>query len=199
MLTPDKIDWVILAGGQGSRMGGVDKGLVKLNDKPLIEYVLAALQPQTDSITINANRSHKQYQQYAPVISDTFTQFPGPLGGIHAALTHTDTKQHDWVGFVPCDSPNIPSNLAQIFCQAWQADADILVAHDGDFYQPVFTLYHRRVADKLHDFLARDERKIIAFYDQCHTYRVDFSDLKQTFINLNTPEQLADFAQHLKE
>ena len=195
MLTPEKIDWVILAGGQGSRMGGVDKGLITLNDKPLVEYVIAALQPQTDSITINANRSHESYQGYAPVIADTFEQYPGPLGGIHAGLIHSG--KHDWVGFVPCDSPNIPPNLAAIFCQAWQPDADILVAHDGDFYQPVFTLFHRRVADKLHDFLARGDRKIILFYDECKTYTVDFSQLKETFINLNTPEQLADFSKQV--
>lgn len=76
MLKPQQIDWVILAGGQGSRMGGMDKGLVELNDKPLIEYVIEALQSQTASITINANRSHDIYQQYAPVIADSFTEFP---------------------------------------------------------------------------------------------------------------------------
>lgn len=193
MLKPQQIDWVILAGGQGSRMGGVDKGLVKLNDKPLIEYVLEALQPQTSNITINANRSHDIYQYYAPVIADCFTEFPGPLGGIHAGLNHPG--ENEWVGFVPCDSPNIPSNLAQHFCDAWNGKADILVAHDGEFYQPVFTLFHRRVVEKLHAFLERGERKIILFYDECNTVKVDFSNTKEMFINLNTPEQLKTFSQ----
>lgn len=193
MLKPQQIDWVILAGGQGSRMGGMDKGLVELNDKPLIEYVIEALQPQTASITINANRSHDIYQQYAPVIADSFTEFPGPLGGIHAGLSHPGNNE--WVGFVPCDSPNIPNNLAQLFCDAWHQEADILVAHDGEYYQPVFTLFHRRVLEKLHNFLERGERKIILFYDECNTVKVDFSNAKDTFINLNTPEQLKMFSQ----
>lgn len=192
MLTPEKIDWVVLAGGQGSRMGGVDKGLIKLNEKPLIEYVIEALQPQTSSIIINANRSHEEYQCYAPVIADHFSEYPGPLGGIHAGLSYPG--KNDWVGFVPCDSPNIPTNLADIFCRAWQDDADILVAHDGDFYQPVFTLFHRRVKDKLKAFLERGDRKIILFYDECKTYKVDFSHAKETFINLNTPEQLENYS-----
>lgn len=191
MLTPDKIDWIILAGGQASRMGGVDKGLIELNGKPLIEHVISALQPQVSSLMINANRNHAQYQKYAPVIADKFAEYPGPLGGIHAALSYSG--QHDWVGFVPCDSPNIPSDLVQRFCNAWQEDADILVAHDGDFYQPVFTLYHRRVLDKLTKFLERGDRKIIMFYDECKTIKVDFSDDKQTFINLNTPQQLQSY------
>ncbi len=198
MLKPQQIDWVILAGGQGSRMGGMDKGLVELNGKPLIEYVIEALQPQMSSITINANRSHDIYQQYAPVIADRFTDFPGPLGGIHAGLSRLGENQQGenlWVGFVPCDSPNIPNNLAQTFCDAWHEDADILVAHDGEFYQPVFTLFHRRVVEKLHAFLERGERKIILFYDECNTVKVDFSNAKDTFINLNTPEQLKTFSQ----
>ncbi|OEF30156.1 molybdenum cofactor guanylyltransferase MobA [Vibrio rumoiensis] len=191
MLTPKKIHWVVLAGGQGSRMGGLDKGLVKLNGKPLIEYVISALKPQASSIVINANRSQEIYQHYAPVIADIIAEYPGPLGGIHAGLTHYN--QHDWVGFVPCDSPNIPANLAEIFCSGWQEDADILVAHDGDYYQPVFTLFHHRVTNKLKDFLDRGERKITAFYDECKTYKVDFSNEKETFINLNTLEQLKHY------
>ncbi|HBV75739.1 MULTISPECIES: molybdenum cofactor guanylyltransferase MobA [Vibrio] len=191
MLTPEKIDWVVLAGGQGSRMGGVDKGLIKLNGKPFIEHVIEALKTQTSSIIINANRSHEEYQVYAPVISDHFANYQGPLGGIHAGLS--SPGDNDWVGFVPCDSPNIPTNLAETFCLSWKSDADILVAHDGDFYQPVFALFHRSVKDKLTMFLERGDRKAMLFYAECQAYKVDFSHAKETFINLNTPEQLKSY------
>ncbi|MGL5430384.1 MAG: molybdenum cofactor guanylyltransferase MobA [Vibrio sp.] len=189
-LQPSDTSWVILAGGQASRMGGQDKGLILLNGQPLIQHVLDKLAPQTPTLLINANRNQSQYQQFAPVISDELANYPGPLGGIHAGLTHAPT---DWVGFVPCDSPLICADLVARFCQAVQPDSEILVAHDGEHPQPVFTLWHKRVLPRLSAFLARGDRKIILLYDECHTCYVDFSDAPSCFFNLNTPQELAQF------
>lgn len=83
-LQPSDTSWVILAGGQASRMGGQDKGLIQLNGQPLVQHVIDKLAPQTPTLLINANRNQSQYQQFAPVISDEFPDYPGPLGGIHA-------------------------------------------------------------------------------------------------------------------
>lgn len=188
MLHPTQTSWVILAGGQASRMGGNDKGLVDFNGKPLIEYVLQRLTTQTSSITINANRNVDQYGQYAPVISDTYKDYPGPLGGMHAGLAASST---DWVGFVPCDSPFIDESIVERFCHAVEDSTDILVAHDGDFHQPVFTMFHKRVLPKLEAFLERGDRKIILLYKECNTKYVDFSDNPDCFVNLNTPEELS--------
>jgi len=190
MQSPTPISWVILAGGQATRMGGKDKGLVELNGTPLIELVQNKLAAQTQSIVINANRNSEYYQKYAPVICDQFTGYPGPLGGIHAGLLHAST---DWVGFVPCDSPLISDDLVARFERAIKPELDILVAHDGDHLQPVFTLFHKRVLDKLEAFLQRGDRKIILLYDECHTQYVDFSHDKSCFINLNTPQELEQF------
>lgn len=190
MLQPTETSWVILAGGQASRMGGKDKGLVELNGKPLIQYVFDKLSTQTDSIIINANRNVEQYSTLAPVVSDSFPDYPGPLGGIHAGLLHAGT---DWVGFVPCDSPQINSDLVARFCAEVQVDSDILVAHDGEYKQPVFTLFHKRVLPKLEAFLQRGDRKIILLYKECQTSYVDFSDSPTCFVNLNTPEELKQF------
>ncbi|WP_234495991.1 molybdenum cofactor guanylyltransferase MobA [Vibrio maritimus] len=191
MLHPTQTSWVILAGGQASRMGGNDKGLIEFNGKPLIEHVLERLATQTQSITINANRNQDKYGHYVPVISDTYPDFPGPLGGIHAGLASAKT---DWVGFVPCDSPFVDESVVERFCQAVKQDSDILVAHDGDFHQPVFTMFHKRVLPKLEAFLERGDRKIILLYKECHTEYVDFSDNPECFVNLNTPEELAKLA-----
>lgn len=190
MLLPTQTSWVILAGGQASRMGGKDKGLIELDNKPLIEHVIERLSPQADDILINANRNHEIYQAYAKVFSDQFADFPGPMGGIHAGLIHAS---RDWVGFVPCDSPLISSDLVARFCAAVREDTDILVAHDGDHQQPVFTLYHKRVLPKLTAFLERGDRKIILLYRECNTAYVDFNDSPECFVNLNTPEELAQF------
>ncbi|MCG9600688.1 molybdenum cofactor guanylyltransferase MobA [Vibrio sp. Isolate31] len=190
MLLPTQTSWVILAGGQASRMGGKDKGLVELNGSPLIQYVINKLSQQDVSITINANRNLDSYQAFAPVVSDSFPNYPGPLGGIHAGLKNANT---DWVGFVPCDSPQISDDLVERFCSAVKEDSDILVAHDGKFKQPVFTLFHKRVLPKLESFLERGDRKIILLYKECVTEYVDFSDSPNCFVNLNTPEELTQF------
>jgi len=190
MLLPTQTSWVILAGGQASRMGGKDKGLVELNGSPLIQYVIDKLSQQDVRITINANRNLDSYQAFAPVVSDSFPDYPGPLGGIHAGLKNATT---DWVGFVPCDSPQISDDLVQRFCAAVKEDSDILVAHDGEFKQPVFTLFHKRVLPKLEAFLERGDRKIILLYKECVTEYVDFSDAPNCFVNLNTPEELTQF------
>ncbi|MGF1817146.1 molybdenum cofactor guanylyltransferase MobA [Vibrio splendidus] len=190
MLLPTQTSWVILAGGQASRMGGKDKGLVELNGSPLIQYVINKLSQQDVSITINANRNLDSYQAFAPVVSDSFPDYPGPLGGIHAGLKNAST---DWVGFVPCDSPQISDDLVERFCSAVKEDSDILVAHDGEFKQPVFTLFHKRVLPKLEAFLERGDRKIILLYKECVTEYVDFSDAPNCFVNLNTPEELTQF------
>ncbi|MGR5333871.1 molybdenum cofactor guanylyltransferase MobA [Vibrio gigantis] len=190
MLLPTQTSWVILAGGQASRMGGKDKGLVELNGSPLIQYVINKLSQQDVSITINANRNLDSYQAFAPVVSDSFPDYPGPLGGIHAGLKNANT---DWVGFVPCDSPQISDDLVERFCSAVKEDSDILVAHDGEFKQPVFTLFHKRVLTKLEAFLERGDRKIILLYKECVTEYVDFSDSPNCFVNLNTPEELTQF------
>lgn len=192
MLQPTQTSWVILAGGQASRMGGKDKGLIELNHKPLIAHVIDRLSPQTPSILINANRNQDAYGQFGFVFSDQFKDYPGPMGGIHAGLVHAET---DWVGFVPCDSPQINNDLVERFCQAAQDDTDILVAHDGDHQQPVFTMYHKRVLPKLTAFLERGDRKIILLYRECNTRYVDFSDSPNCFVNLNTPEELSQFGQ----
>ena len=192
MLQPTETSWVILAGGQASRMGGKDKGLIELNQTPLIQHVITRLSPQTPRILINANRNQDVYSAFGFVFSDEFNGFPGPMGGIHAGLIHAET---DWVGFVPCDSPQINTDLVERFCQAVKDDSDILVAHDGDHQQPVFTLYHKRVLPKLTAFLERGDRKIVLLYKECNTRYVDFSDSPNCFVNLNTPEELAQFGQ----
>lgn len=193
MLSAEQTSWVILAGGQASRMGGNDKGLVQLAGKAMIEHVIDTLAPQTAEIAINANRNQDEYSQYGAVFGDKLQGYPGPLGGMHAAILHlTDAE---WIGFVPCDCPQLPHDLVARMAAACQADTDILVAHDGEHIQPVVTLLHRRILPKLEAFLDNGDRKIILLYRQCNMLTVDFSDQPNAFVNLNTPVELAQFGQ----
>lgn len=187
---PSDTTWVILAGGQARRMGGVDKGLVTLKGAPLIDHVFKRLTQQGANVAINANRNQKIYQKYGPVFPDIFEGFQGPLGGMHAAMKALDST---WLGFVPCDSPNLPENLLQKMYVAITPDTEILVAHDGQSVQPVVTLMKRCIFERLDTFLNNGDRKIILFYDVCQTQYVDFSDCQDAFINLNTPEELEKY------
>lgn len=188
MIALSKINWVILAGGQASRMGGKDKGLMDFNGKPLIEIICEKLNPQVANLMINANRNIECYSQYAPTFKDQITGFAGPLAGVHSALKHS--SHFEWVGVVPCDSPNLPCNFVQRFIESNIKDDEILVAYDGQHIQPVFALYHRSVLPKLEIFLKNGDRKIKLFLEQCKIQHVDFTCYPEMFVNLNTPTEL---------
>lgn len=188
MIDKAKVTWVILAGGQARRMGGQDKGLIQFHDKPLIEHIVKALRSQISNLMIIANRNIEAYQQYAPTFQDQKTGYMGPLAGIHSALLHS--KDYEWVGVVPCDSPNLPAEFVDLFLQQDPEDAEILVAFDGQHIQPVFALYRRDVLPKLDAFLNNGDRKIQLFFKSCVVQYVDFQKYPQMFINLNTPEDL---------
>ena len=105
------ITGIILAGGQARRMGGQDKGLIQLAQKPMIEYVLNAIEPQVDEIIINANRNQSTYEKYGfPVVADQIKGYCGSLAGMASGLQSAKTPV---VFTVPCDSPLIPDDLVQ--------------------------------------------------------------------------------------
>ncbi|MGB9128090.1 MAG: molybdenum cofactor guanylyltransferase, partial [Thiobacillus sp.] len=104
-LASARVAAVILAGGQGQRMGGADKGLIGYRGRPLIEWALAALSPQVGEILISANRNFETYAAYGHrVLPDTLPDFPGPLAGVLAALEAVNV---DWLLVVPCDTPHL--------------------------------------------------------------------------------------------
>ncbi len=192
MPSPDKTSWVILAGGEARRMGGKDKGLLALAGKDMIEHVYHNLRLQTRDISINANRNTERYACYGQVFKDKLSTRPGPLGGIHAAF---EQLNNEWIGFVPCDCPHLPVDLVARMTRACDDSTDIAVAHDGTRFQPVVALINRRIKPKLNNFLADGGRKIMLLYKSCNLVSVDFSDTPHAFINLNTPEELAQFGR----
>ncbi|RDE24126.1 molybdenum cofactor guanylyltransferase MobA [Motiliproteus coralliicola] len=188
---------LILAGGRGMRMGGVDKGLVALQHQRLVEHVLTRVRPQVDQIIISANRSLTQYQDYGyPVLQDQLEGFQGPLSGINEGLKHCTT---DWLLVAPCDSPALPTDLASRLGQAIeQQQSRAAIAHDGRYLQPAFSLLHRELQPSLQAYLNAGGRKLGQWLHQQNPSIVDFSDQPDSFINLNSPEQLAQFQLQLK-
>ncbi len=188
-MTKQTVTAVVLAGGQGQRMGGQDKGWVLFREKPMISHVLQQVEPQVASVIINANRSFERYESLGhPVIEDGANGFHGPLMGMLTGLKHTAT---DWVLFVPCDTPLLPEDLAErLFKAVNENGADIAVAHDGIRLQPVVALLHKSLLPSLEIWLEEGKRRIDRWFMQHKMVVVPFEDGEQAFINLNTPQEL---------
>lgn len=183
------ITGVILAGGQARRMGGQDKGLILLNEKPMIEYIIDAFEPQTSKLIINANRNHEDYLHFGfDVIADNLKNYCGPLAGMASVLQSIDTA---YMVTVPCDSPFVPIDLVKrLTDKIINKSAEISVAHDGNRIQPVFCMIKTSLKNSLNEYLLAGERKIDRWFEQ-HNYAIsDFSDVPETFDNINTPEDI---------
>ena len=185
----EPVTGVILAGGRALRMGGEDKGLVLLRDRPMIQWVLDRLSPQVTKILISANRNKAQYAELGyRIVSDNANDFQGPLAGIAAALAQTDTP---WLVSVPCDSPLIPLDLiGRLHDQVVRGGARAGAAHDGKRLQPVFSLVHRDLLGDLVAYLEGGERKIDRWLERHAFQSVDFTDRQEMFLNVNTPMDL---------
>jgi len=188
-----EITGLILAGGQGRRMGGVDKGLQPLQGRPMVAHVIDRLSPQVGALLINANQNLERYAGFGcPVVSDELSGFAGPLAGLHAGLKAATTP---YVITAPCDSPFLPLNLvARLASARAAAGAELAVAKTGDQPHPVFALVAREVLPHLSEFLARGERKIDIWYSSLKVVEVPFED-EAAFSNINTREELAQHEQ----
>ncbi len=200
-LSPQDITGLILAGGRGSRMGGVDKGLQNFNGIPLALHTLMRLGPQVESVMVNANRNLSAYESFgAAVWPDASADFAGPLSGFLVGLERAETP---YVLTVPCDTPRLPLDLAQRLADALvSADADIAMAAapenqaDGRTEirtQPVFCLLKIELSESLVKFTHAGGRKIDAWTAQHKTVVVPFdapTDDPLAFANVNTLTEL---------
>jgi len=186
------ISGIVLAGGQGRRMGSVDKGLQQLKNRPLIELVIERFAPQVAELMINANRNIDQYARYGyRVINDEIKDFAGPLAGFHAGLPQA---KHAYVATVPCDSPFLPTDLVtRLLKQLQTQNAQIAVAKTGTQTHPVFSLFKKELGPHLNHFLESGGRKIDSWYSTLNIVEVDFDDQTTAFENINTLQELASY------
>jgi len=189
---------VILAGGRATRMGGVDKGLIPVNDRPMIAYVIDALRPQVADILISANRNRDSYAEFGyPVIDDGDDEFRGPLAGLASCMQAAATP---YIALVPCDSPLVRSDVvSRLHAALSTSDARIAAAHDGEWLQPVFALLERDLRDDLVGFLGCGGRKIGQWYEEQGYVAVDFSDVIESFANINAPDDKRALEDKLAE
>ncbi len=183
---------VILAGGRGSRMGSVDKGLKPLRGKPMVQWVAERFAPQVNEVLINANQNIDKYQILGyKVIPDAIGGFAGPLAGLHRGLSEAS---HDLIATAPCDSPFLPTDLiARLRAAMEKAGADLTVAKTGDQPHPVFCLCRKSVLPGLTEFLSGGGRKIDLWYSKLKIVEVLFDDQPDAFSNVNTLAELEAF------
>ncbi|RLT92640.1 molybdenum cofactor guanylyltransferase MobA [Ketobacter sp.] len=191
MSKPKDVTGVILAGGEGRRMGGEDKGWVPLQGLPLIQRAIERLQPQVEHIVISANRNLAAYEALGYPIYHDNTPYLGPLGGIAACLKHIETE---YALVVPTDAPLIPLNLVETLCR--HRPAKLILCEDQRRLQPLFGLYHRSLATSIDDFLQAGDRKLTLWCERQHPTRVTIGD-NEAFTNLNTPSELSEFEKNL--
>lgn len=192
-----QVTGVILAGGRGSRMGGVDKGMQNFHGMPLALHTLLRLSPQVGEAMINANRNIAAYESFGvPVWPDVLADYAGPLAGFLTALERCETP---WLATVPCDTPLFPHDLvARLMAAALEQDAEIAMAaareEDGQVRtQPVFCLLRVELLESLVAFTHGGGRKIDAWTGQHKTAVVTFdapADDPRAFFNANTLAEL---------
>jgi molybdenum cofactor guanylyltransferase len=199
-IAPDDITGLVLAGGRGSRMGGVDKGLQNHQGMPLALFTLLRLRQQVGPVMINANRNIGAYEAFgAPVWPDSTPDFAGPLAGMLVGLEHCETP---WLLCVPCDTPHFPDDLAQRMAAAALAEgAEVVLAATRDGgpetqglqAHPVFCLLRHGLLESLIAFLASGQRKIDRWTAQ-HRQAFAVFDDAAAFSNANTLDELRQLA-----
>lgn len=191
-----QITGLILAGGRATRMGGLDKGLVLFNGRPLIEYVLDVLRPQCSEVLLSVNRNEDRYASYGHrLVADADRSFPGPLAGIASALQAMRTS---YLAVAPCDSPYLPADYVSRLAQALQENpqAKAAAARTNGREQSVFMMLKKEALIDVRLALAQGRLAVHRWLNETmHAVWVDFED-EAAFENLNRPE---DLVAHGKE
>ena len=188
---------LVLAGGRGTRMGGLDKGLQRLVGEPLAGHAAKRIAPQVDALLISANRHIGEYERLAEpfgarVIRDSSEDFPGPLAGLLAGLRAARTEL---LLCIPCDTPSLPDDLAARLVEALdreQADIAVASAVDADGtprQHSVVAVVRTALADDLAAYLHAGERKVRTWYARHKHIEVPFED-GRAFYNANSLHEL---------
>jgi len=189
MKTTD-VTGIILAGGQGRRMGYKDKGWVTLNGIPLINHTLKRLKPQVDKLIISANRNIDDYKALGvPVVTDSCSDFQGPIAGILATLEKVETK---YAVIVPVDAPFLPTNLVETLTDALITDSEqLILIDDGERIHPLFGLYPVSFYHELKHYFESGERRLMAWCKQQPTTVTTMDGQANLFCNINDAQSLA--------
>lgn len=197
---------VILAGGQATRMGGGDKGLLPLGDRPLLAHVIDRLSPQVGALALNANGAQDRFAALGlPVVPDSIAGFPGPLAGVLAGLDWAAQQGAETIVTVAADTPFFPRDLVVTLVDAAKGMTHPLVlaatprgiektksmSTSGLIRHPTFGLWPVALRDDLRAALKDGISKVVIWTDRHDGREAVFpTDAGDPFFNVNTPEDL---------
>lgn len=189
---------VILAGGLASRMGGGDKSLLKLDERPILQHVIDRLTPQVAKVAINANGDPERFAAYGlPVIADSIAEYPGPLAGVLAGLDWAYEQGASAIVTAAADTPFFPNDLVHGLVQAasgMKQPLALAASKDADgkqWRQPTFGLWPVSLRDDLRGALQAGMRKVVMWTDQHDAREAVFDSAEfDPFFNVNRPEDL---------
>ncbi|QEY62333.1 molybdenum cofactor guanylyltransferase MobA [Metapseudomonas lalkuanensis] len=178
---------LLLSGGRGQRLGGLDKGLVEWQGRPLIAWLHERVRPFTDDLIISCNRNADRYATWADqLVQDDSPDYPGPLAGIRAGLA---VARHEQVLVLPCDAPKVDDALINDLLAA-ACDHPVMV-RQGNFWEPLFCVLPRAVLPVLEAGWQAGERSPQRILRQLNPVAVDCSEGDPRLANFNTPDLLA--------
>lgn len=178
---------VILCGGSGSRLGGIDKGLLTWRDRSFIELIVERIAPQVSQVLINSNRSTPYPGVELPLVPDPWPDQRGPLAGLLAGL---EAATDEWVLFVPCDCPLPAADLTQRLWAAVDEATDLAYAGIGSDNHYLFCLMHRSLCIELRRFLEQGGSAVHRWIATLRSRRVNFDDAAESFLNINSASEL---------
>ncbi|MFG6563157.1 molybdenum cofactor guanylyltransferase MobA [Sulfitobacter sp. 1A13421] len=188
---------VILAGGQATRMGGGDKGLLPLGQGTLLSSVIDRLEPQVAGLALNANGDPARFADLGlPVLADSIEGFTGPLAGVLAGLDWAAEEGAESIVTAAADTPFFPCDLVPRLLLAADGMAHPLAlaatpdAKRGTARHPTFGLWPVALRDDLRSALAGGLRKVVLWTERHDGRETLFPD-EAAFFNVNTPEDLA--------
>ena len=186
---------LILAGGQSSRMDGKDKGLMKIDNKFVIQHLHTLANKFCENVLVNVNRNFNKYKDFGfNTCSDLIDGYQGPLAGIYTGLKQTNT---DYLITLPCDGPFINESYFKKMIKL-DENFDINVAFDGHRLQPVYCLLKKNLGESLGLFLQSGERKIDKWFELCSVNLINFSNNEEIFININNKEEFNKYKNKIK-
>lgn len=187
---------VILAGGQATRMGGGDKGLLQLGGQTVLDRVIGRMSPQVAALALNANGDAARFAALGlPVLPDSIEGFAGPLAGVLAGLDWAAEQGADTIVTAAADTPFFPCDLVPQLLLASEGMAHPLVLaatpgpERGHARHPTFGLWPVGLRDDLRASLEDGVRKVVQWTGRHEGREALFPD-EAAFFNINTPEDL---------
>lgn len=179
---------IILAGGRGQRMGGLDKGLIDWRGAPLVAHVHQVVRPWSDDLIISCNRNQDAYAAFADqLVGDAEADYPGPLAGVIAGLA---AARYDWVLLLACDAPRIDRALLDdLLRTAVSADCAAMV-RQGGYWQPMFSVLPQRLRAPLQQAWDEGERSLQKALRRGPVAGLECSEGDVRLENFNSPQWL---------